>query len=136
MKAIRVASFCTLIGVCALLSPVSANQSEITPKEAGELAQAAADTYHSGLSANLIAHRFAPDFYDFEILSDNRVGSPHIARFAVNVNTGDVWDGSGYCHRITSPRIREIQRRIRAIFHLAGRAYLDFHKRKPMCDAD
>jgi hypothetical protein len=122
-----------LCGLLYLTSATSVLAEPFSKKEARDLAQIATRIYYNDLIAVDVAEQPESDFYLFEVLWTNQGsnGSPHFGAFAVNKQTGDVWDVAGYCTLLHSKNLTEAQQRLRTKL---GAADLRNHE-KPQCDA-
>lgn len=80
---------------------------------------------------------YAPPFIVFEGDNFQRQGSPVVGHFAVNPWTGDVRSTGGFCRRLSTPTLKDMQAKIRQSFSGKERkAYDRLHKLRPWCDAD
>lgn len=112
----------------------------ITHAQAQELANATLNSYwscpHEDCSVNYLPRQIYPDFYAFEVQSSNYVASPHLGALVVNSYTGDMWDVAGFCKRISSQRIRMLQRHIKNGLAVTNGDYKRLREKKPECDAE
>lgn len=111
------------------------DRAKITLEEARQVAQEATTIYYPNLFLDYLPKQFVPGFYLFEVQSSNSVASPHVATFAVNSMTGDVWDMAGYCKHLTSLALNRLQEGIRKRLKIKAKEYEELRAQKPMCDA-
>lgn len=132
---------CIYLLVCLIAVQISdaagsEEQHRISIDEAREIGQLAIDSYHRGAALVPVEKQFVPSFYVFEAESPNPETAAVIGSFAVNAQTGDVWDMAGYCHHLTSRAIRDRQEELRRRFGYSKSEFAKLEKLKPMCDAD
>lgn len=77
---------------------------------------------------------YFPQFYFFEGLWPNPVGSPHIGSWAVDPKTGDLWDAV-VCAEYRNSRVSRVQVLLRRRLGLTAESYLKLKARPPMCDS-
>jgi hypothetical protein len=77
----------------------------------------------SGIQFDTVFADAPQGFYVFEIVANTPPGTSfNLGFFAVNHRTGDVWDWSA-CIRRSSPRITEVQQRLRRKSGLSASAF-------------
>jgi hypothetical protein len=72
-------------------------------------------------------------FYFIEVIWDNPGGSVVWGNYAVDRATGDLWSAV-ICERITSKRVRAVQRHVRKEIGLADGEYRKIRRPGPMCE--
>ncbi len=89
----------------------------------------------NSITLMLLRNKYDLDFYYFYATAThpNGFASPHLANFAVNPWTGDVWD-SDSCERITSTNLKKQQDIIRQRFGFAKDRYASLKAKTPLCD--
>ncbi len=78
---------------------------------------------------------YFPQFQYFQGIFDNPGGSFNLGSYAVELKTGDVWDGV-YCARASSPSLVKLQAAIRNRIGLSKDDYRKARRLGPMCDPD
>jgi hypothetical protein len=117
--------------------PSSLSGREITMKVArGLVHEALVVIGQNAPSVSIVPFRYdyAPEFLSFEALWPNPGGSGLIGYFAVNPQTGDIWEING-CYKITSAKIRTMQTSIRKHSQLTPRDERALHEKTPACSA-
>jgi hypothetical protein len=77
--------------------------------------------------------KYFPQLFLFEGLWPNPTGSPHIGSWAVDPQTGDLWDAN-VCVEYRSSGVESLQRRLRKRIGLTEDGYKKLKQRPPMCD--
>ena len=108
----------------------------LSVEEAQKLVFAAIYPNRSKAVLEQMQNRYEPEFMFFEAIDPNPDHSAHMGTFAVNPWTGDVWSTAGSCSRLTSSKLIEIQKSIRARSSLAPAEFDRRHAKKPICDTD
>jgi len=137
-------SGCFIAGIVALILSTMGSEAfghEIDKKIDVEMAQkfalAAVKPAFEDVEMSKMPDDYAPPFIMFEGADFQLPGSFMVGHFAVNPWTGDVWDTGGFCRRLTTPALKEMQAKIRRSFSRKEKeAYDRLHKLKPWCDAD
>jgi hypothetical protein len=108
----------------------------ISYADAWILAQEATRVYYPNLVATDAASQLQSRYYLFEVLWTDQGpnGSPHFGAFAVDNQTGNVWNMAGTCTLLKSKSLRRLQDAIRLRVRVPSWSYR--HATKPMCDAD
>ncbi len=74
-----------------------------------------------------------PWFYFIEVTCDNPRGSVVWGNYAVDRATGDLWSAV-ICERVTSKRVRALQRQVRKEIGLTDADYRKIKRPGPMCE--
>jgi hypothetical protein len=128
--------FVVLVVLGPLVSPAAAQtRRKVSLDEAHELARSALDPVATKLPA--FGFEDNPEllwqgFYMFQAIWDNPDGSVLIDNFAVDSNTGDVWNGV-VCRECKRRSLRELQRTIRKRIGLTEKDYRKLRRHGPMC---
>jgi hypothetical protein len=77
--------------------------------------------------------KYDPGFQFFQGVFDNPVGSVNLGHYAVDLKTGDVWNGV-ICERATSPSVVKLQVAIRNRMGLTKEEYRKLRRLGPDCD--
>jgi hypothetical protein len=73
-------------------------------------------------------------FYFIEVTWDNPGGSVVWGNYAVDKATGDSWSAVASCDKITSRRVRAVQRKIRQRIGLTDALYKQIKNSGPLCE--
>lgn len=130
-----VAYACLLTVVLAISSVCVADSDSISQETARNLvrnALVAAGQSPKAFHIETIRNPDAPDFYAFQAAWYNPKGPALILYFALNPETGDVWDAV-MCRRITSSAIRKEQELIRGRLKISAQAWKSLTAKSPGC---
>jgi len=98
------------------------------------MGQGAGATRLPGFRVELMSKSIDPTFYFFEARWANpKPASVIVGHYAVDPNTGDVWDGV-VCSEFTSPLLRRLQVSIRRRLGITDDKYRVLRRKGPMCD--
>jgi hypothetical protein len=121
---------------CALaLLGAGAGASHLTERQMHEIAIAGVRaTAPRALSYRSFGFNRSKDrgYEYFDAMVDE--GQGHVGFFVVDPRTGDMWDGVSECGKITSPEIRQLQKRFRKKLGLSVARYTQIKRRGPLCD--
>ena len=117
-----------------------ANEGTISSSDAFLLARAALATSYNAKSPQLHPEEDKslsdPHFYFFMGIWDNpsAVGSVTAGGFAIQRETGDVWDRVT-CEEVRDKALTKLQKRIRRKINLTASAYASLRKKPPGCSS-
>jgi hypothetical protein len=112
---------------------------EVTLEEANALVMAffkdRASTKLPSFGLEKFTDPYFPEFQFFQGFFDNPGGSVNLGSYAVDLKTGDVWNGV-VCERAISPSLVKLQAAIRNRIGLSRDEYRKIRRAGPMCDPD
>ena len=103
----------------------------IDQNEAASLVREAIKSQGHTIALDPESRKDDPGFFFFGATWPNPSGSPVIGYFAVNRQTGDVWDEG--CRPVHSPSLTARQEKYRRNMHLSGDAYRALAGTAPIC---
>jgi len=134
----------SLLAASSVLSPLAAEPQPATRRIGNDAAQAVVlqeihDKYSGwtelpSFGLDPYEDPYFPDFYWFDANWDNPAGSVHLAIFAVNAITGDLWDPD-LCRRLRFRWLSDRQRRFRTEAGLTRAQFRAYSHRAP-CQAE
>jgi hypothetical protein len=102
-----------LLSIALLFPPVAKPQAlaeRINVEQAKKLVYVATDPQLTGVPLEEDHSLYEPDFIALVAIDTNPDHRAVIATYAVNKWTGEVWNTTGRCNRITSARLRNLQK--------------------------
>jgi hypothetical protein len=105
----------------------------LTPEEAKNIVAQGAFSGDASYSLWATKDRDQPIFYEVEAAWDNPHGSMIAGHFAVNAETGTLWNLQGsVCNVIANARLARLQRVLRARFTADPRAFAKVSSKRPL----